>query len=819
MTQKYKSVYFKRDTGKKPTRKTITLAFNPDAKNQPFNRWYPFTEGYSPEFIYNLIDQYSPDASGIYDPFAGTGTTVIAAGSRDKKTYYSEINPLMVFLIETKIKIINTKRIARKKIAERIDNISRTILSEVDNHPCDSKLLESYNRLFKNSRYFDQKTFSFFLKLRTYIDDLNLKEELVGDCVSVAALSSLIPVSFLKKSGDVRFMTARELKKGIDKIEIFLPAKLSEIAEDIRNESYSLSILPEIILYNSKKLDSLKNITFEAVITSPPYLNGTNCFRNTKLELWFLRYIQYENDLRLYRNQVLTSGINDVSKKKNHTNNLILTKSNTLNSTFKEISKCAYDIRTPLMIKDYFDEIYKVFFGLRHFLKPGSKALIDIGDSIYSGVHVKTDEILIEILNSLGFNFIHSKLLRKRKSRSKAVLSQKLLVFEWLKTKQKISQSASTSFVWEPKWNKFKSQLPHQEKPYSMRNWGHPNHSICSYQGKLKASIAHHLVQTFTSQQDTILDPFCGVGTIPFEAALNGRKSFGMDISMPAYYISSAKIARCDIKKCNSVVNRLKRYIESNKLKKREIDESRKFGFNNVIEQYYEKKTLKEILLARRFFKNYTPKDANEQLVISCLLHILHGNRPYALSRRSHPIVPYSPQGDFIYKSLINNLKDKIDRCFTLPYPGNFIDGRIFCHDCTIVWPQEINSLDAIITSPPFYDSTRFYLANWIRIWFCGWNKDDFKYRPNSFIDEKQKKGFSYYTQLLIQSRERLKKDGVLVFHLGKSKKCDMALELEKISQRWFNKVDLFDESVAHCESHGIRDKGTVTSHQYLVLS
>ena len=45
-----------------------------------------------------------------------------------------------------------------------------------------------------------------------------------------------------------------------------------------------------------------------------------------------------------------------------------------------------------------------------------------------------------------------------------------------------------------------------------------------------------------------------------------------------------------------------------------------------------------------------------------------------------------------------------------------------------------------------------------------------------------------------------------------------MAKELQKVSKRWFKTADLFDESVIHCESHGIRDKGTVTSHQYLVL-
>jgi hypothetical protein len=58
----------------------------------------------------------------------------------------------------------------------------------------------------------------------------------------------------------------------------------------------------------------------------------------------------------------------------------------------------------------------------------------------------------------------------------------------------------------------------------------------------------------------------------------------------------------------------------------------------------------------------------------------------------------------------------------------------------------------------------------------------------------------------------------VVVLHLGKSVKCDMADNLQKLGKRWFRSVDLLDESVVHCESHGIRDKGTVTSHQYLVL-
>jgi len=57
-----------------------------------------------------------------------------------------------------------------------------------------------------------------------------------------------------------------------------------------------------------------------------------------------------------------------------------------------------------------------------------------------------------------------------------------------------------------------------------------------------------------------------------------------------------------------------------------------------------------------------------------------------------------------------------------------------------------------------------------------------------------------------------------LVLHLGNSAKCDMGAELSKRVAPWFSVADMFTEGVEHCESHGIRDKGTVHGHTYLVL-
>ena len=797
------------------TKKDVTFV---KSKDTPFQRWYPYIEGYAPDFVKSLINNFDIKDTLIYEPFAGTGTTLFASDQAGLSTVYSEVNPLLQYLIQTKLRVLKASVQQRRKLAQNLNDISKIILKSLDNFNEDNVLRETYQKLFSESKYFSEVAFSHILKLRTFIDITKLEDDLLADTLTVAVLSCLLPVSFLKKVGDVRFKTKKELEKDLKTFAEILPQKIVDIADDVVNFEYSLKNSHELILSNAKNIGRVNDVKIGAIITSPPYLNGTNYFRNTKIELWFLRYLQYENDLRFFRDQALTSGINDVKKEYAFTNGInISSKSKLLRDTLAELSKNAYDSRIPIMAKSYFEEMYLIFNDCKQHLSNDSKILIDIGDSIFCGVHINTDEILIEILMGLGYKLLDNKILRKRRSRNNEVLTQSLLVFQYSYKNGKIVD-VDSRFLWEKNWNQFKKIVPHQQTPFSSRNWGHNNHSLCSYQGKLKPAIAHHLIETFVPENGSILDPFSGVGTIPFEAALAGKTSYGIDISLPAYYISKAKVTAPVPSESYNYVNSLQNFIQKNNCTIAELNEVKNFGFNKKLSEYYEENTLKEIILARRFVKENYPKTPSEMLIIASLLHILHGNRPYALSRRSHPIVPYAPTGEFIYKSLIEKLLEKVERVIYQELPLNFRNGKIFNQDTTVIWPQEINNLDAVITSPPFFDSTRFYLANWIRIWFSGWSEKDFKYQPNLFIDERQKKDFAIYESIFRQSRERMKKDGVCVLHLGKSTKCDMAKELQKISKRWFRTADLFDESVEHCESHGIRDKGTVTSHQYLIL-
>src|SRR5439155_5678711 len=123
--------------------------------------------------------------------------------------------------------------------------------------------------------------------------------------------------------------------------------------------------------------------------TSPPYLNGTNYVRNTKVELWFLRALKTSYDLASLRLHTITSGICHVSRAK------VPRESHpSVATVVSKLAERAYDPRIPEMVAAYFADVTKVFRSLRDHLTLGARLVIDIGDSVYAETHVPTDQLL-----------------------------------------------------------------------------------------------------------------------------------------------------------------------------------------------------------------------------------------------------------------------------------------------------------------------------------------------------------------------------------------------------------------------------------------
>jgi DNA modification methylase len=776
--------------------------------DEPGHLWYPYLEGFSPQFVRHVLLKYMPSARIILDPFAGTGTTPFTVAAEGLTSNYCEVNPAMRRVIEAKVTAAALPAAHRRRLVTALEGLADSLRTQIESAPPDTSLDANYKACFGKSEFFAPSTYQAVLRLRTLNDTLLKRHPLLGDVLAVAIMSQLILCSRLKRAGDVRYKRPAELAKGVPSLPEAVARQLALIAEDLRDFP-SITEHPTLVVANAKLLETVDPINAEGVITSPPYLNGTNYFRNTRLELWYLRQLQEPAHLRVFRDDAITSGINDVRTRagdgESHPS---------VEKVVHELRKKAYDARIPRMVADYFADMTIVMRGLAHHTVRDGVVCIDIGDSQYGGVNVPTHELLAEIAESLSFRLKDMVHLRSRVSKDRSALSQHLLVLE--RIGPRASTGPSNDVI--HKWTAFKEQLPHHRHPFTRRNWGHPLHSVCSYSGKMKPGLAYHLVSCFSEPGDVILDPFSGSGTIPFEGALSGRSAYGLDISLLSVAISNAKLLRTTRDGVARLLGELERWIEDRTPTDTVYAAAEKVHFNQSIGEYFHERTYAEILSARRFFASNREDSPEWYLVLACMLHILHGNRPYALSRRSHPITPYAPTGPRIYKPLIRKLSDKINRSLAASYPPGFPAGRCYQADVFEPWPSNIRDVDAIITSPPFFDSTRFYMTNWMRFWFCGWEIEDFAKQPESFMETKQRASFDAYDSILAQSRERIKPGGVVVFHLGFSRKCDMAREVSRIARGYFDILDVFTESVEHCESHGIRDKGTVTQHQFVVL-
>ena len=182
---------------------------------------------------------------------------------------------------------------------------------------------------------------------------------------------------------------------------------------------------PIIFTGDSRKLEKIKSNSIDLVITSPPYLNGTNYFRNTKLELWFTGMLSETKDLHTFREKAITGGINDAFKSKH------------IESTIPEVQKLllkvrknAYDIRIPIMISTYFEEISLCFESLLRVMKHSSKCYWVVGDSAFSEIKIPTDIISTDIAKKIGFKHERTDIIRKRKSRSGITLHEVVIVLK-----------------------------------------------------------------------------------------------------------------------------------------------------------------------------------------------------------------------------------------------------------------------------------------------------------------------------------------------------------------------------------------------------
>ncbi len=254
----------------------------------------------------------------------------------------------------------------------------------------------------------------------------------------------------------------------------------------------------------------------------------------------------------------------------------------------------------------------------------------------------------------------------------------------------------------------------------------HPFHAICPYFAMFPESFPERWIEELTEPGDVVLDPFCGRGTTPFQALLMGRHAIASDINPVAYCVTRAKLRAPRPDALRRRVTVLER--ESRNFDAREEADALPPFFHHA----YSQATLAQLLFLRGRL-NWRKSDTDAMLA-ALVLGRLHGetrkSRNYLSNQMPRTISPkpdysiryWETHGDVApERDVYAFLRDQT----VFRYRSGAPEPRGDCHradvrDLPTLGLPDAGRVRCVVTSPPYFDVTRFEEDQWLRLWFLG---------------------------------------------------------------------------------------------------
>ena len=244
-------------------------------------------------------------------------------------------------------------------------------------------------------------------------------------------------------------------------------------------------------------------------------------------------------------------------------------------------------------------------------------------------------------------------------------------------------------------------------------------HQLSPYVGKLKSGMVRALLLAYSEEGNTVLDPFCGSGIVVYEALVLKRHSIGNDLNHYAHALTMGKVTAPRTQ--SEALRMAGHYMDMAEQAQKEIDLDL---IPDWVRQFFHPETLKETLALFRLLR-----EQNEYFLQACILGILHHVRPGFLSYPASHLVPYlrmkmyppeSYPSMYAYRDVRSRLLAKVRRAYR----------HYTSIDPTLRWqvlqenaialsiPDE--SVDAIVSSPPYFGALDYGRDNRLRLWFLG---------------------------------------------------------------------------------------------------
>ena len=344
-------------------------------------------------------------------------------------------------------------------------------------------------------------------------------------------------------------------------------------------------------------------------------------------------------------------------------------------------------------------------------------------------------------------------------------------------------------------------------------------HQIAPYIGKMKSTMAHALINAYSLPGDVVCDPFVGSGIVALECLIAERGIIASDINPYAVTLTKAKLTPPS--SIDEALEKAKSYCNKMKTLARNV------RINNVprwVRTFFHPKTLRELCALTELLKKN-----REYFLLSCLLGILHHQRPGFLSYPASHLVPYLRTNKFPrekfpelygYRHVDLRLFKKIQRIYRrFPYINPDMPRVCKLKNATnLNLPKE--SIDAVITSPPYMNALDYARDNRLRLWFLGIT--EYK-RYDKKVPNNCQKFLNLMEQCLRNVHYGLRSKGKCVLVIGEVKRTKKTINTAQLL------IDLATKNIGAFECEDIiedeipdirraRKNGACTKREWIVI-
>jgi tRNA G10 N-methylase Trm11 len=354
--------------------------------------FHPYPAMMIPQVARRIIENFGKKSNILFDPYCGTGTSLVEANLKGLNAIGTDINPLAILIAIAKTTKIDIQVL--DLFLHDFTNYTFSLNFQVE--PNKSVIIPEV----KNIDFWFSKNVKTKLGLLLgYIENIN--NNAIKNFFKVAFSETVRESSFVKQ-GEFKLVRTKNLKDKED-IDVFgiMIAKLSRNKKGLIEfeKSSKNGSLTSIFNYNSVKPipeSIIKPNSIGIVVTSPPY-------GDSRTTVAYGQYSRLANEWLGYKNANQIDNLLMGGSKRKHTHTF---KSDILNEVINTIQK--QDRERARDVISFYEDYEQSINNVSTTLKRNGFACYVVGNRTVKGVNIPTDEITAQLFNENGFTHIET---------------------------------------------------------------------------------------------------------------------------------------------------------------------------------------------------------------------------------------------------------------------------------------------------------------------------------------------------------------------------------------------------------------------------